>query len=333
MNLPLFITIAAATAASLVTPALAHDGPRVWVAAHDGRLITETSDDDYDPTTYAPTQVFNAELSPYFGTFTTQFPGYEAPRDGSGAVSGGTWVGFKIAGPLLTPNTNATRLIPTAQRYAGPTASPQLAITFPDIPPAQQSDYTRYTSTGVVAGYDFTNTITEHTHLAYTFLGDGTSATTAGPDGIYVLPMVLTSPSVATSKWYFLTFRKGATDTATQEANALAQTMAAARPGDTNFDGAVDFADLVTLAQSYNKPVGQWWATGDFNFDGAVGFDDLVPLAQNYGRPSTFVSDWAEAQSLVPEPSAIAAITTLVAATKLPRRRALVRVAAVVDLQ
>jgi hypothetical protein len=314
------VSLVACIAASIPVSALAHDGPRVWVSADDGQIVTKTSDDDFDPTTYMPAQVFTAELSPYFGTYTTQFPGYESPRDDSGAVGDGTWFGFKIAGPLLTPNADSTHLIATSQRFAA--AAPQLAITFPDVPPAQQAAYTRYTAAGVVAGYDFTNTITEHTHLAYTLLGDGTSAAAAGPDGVYVLPMVLTSPSLATSKWFFLTFKKGTTDAATLQAAALAHGMADVRPGDTNFDGSVDFADLVTLAQNYNQnqPAGQWWATGDFNFDGAVGFDDLVPLAQNYGHPASFAIDWTRAQSLVPEPASLSVLTASLAAASRRRR-------------
>jgi hypothetical protein len=52
--------------------------------------------------------------------------------------------------------------------------------------------------------------------------------------------------------------------------------------GDANRDRVVDFNDLVALAQHYNAPSGESWATGDFNADGAVDFNDLVSLAQNY---------------------------------------------------
>ena len=54
-------------------------------------------------------------------------------------------------------------------------------------------------------------------------------------------------------------------------------------PGDANFDGKVDFADLVIVAAHYGKPT-TTWADGDFNADGFVGFDDLVILAAYYGR-------------------------------------------------
>ena len=309
-----------AVAATLATStAQAHEGPRVWVAQQAGRLVTETSDDDYDPSSYWANQVFTGELSPYFGTYTTQFPGYESPRDGSGGVTNGTTIGFKIAGPLLTLNPSSTRLVATSERFSGQPTIPQLAITFPDVPPSQAAAYTRYTSTGVVPGYNFSTTIEEHAHLAYTFLGDGSSAV-SGPDGVFVVPMVLTSPSLATSKWYFLTFKKGADDIDLAKAVGLAQPMASARPGDANWDGSVNFDDLVKLAQNYNTPTGAWWARGDFNFDGAVNFDDLVVLAQNYGSSSAaFSADWSLAQSMVPEPT-----TTWVAAgaiTLILRRR------------
>ncbi len=50
---------------------------------------------------------------------------------------------------------------------------------------------------------------------------------------------------------------------------------------DANHDGAVDFNDLVPLAQNYNT-TGKTFAQGDFNYDGTVDFNDLVLLAQRY---------------------------------------------------
>jgi ELWxxDGT repeat protein len=51
--------------------------------------------------------------------------------------------------------------------------------------------------------------------------------------------------------------------------------------GDANQDGAVDFSDLVVLAQNYNT-TSKTFAQGDFNYDGSVDFNDLVLLAQRY---------------------------------------------------
>ena len=52
--------------------------------------------------------------------------------------------------------------------------------------------------------------------------------------------------------------------------------------GDINHDRAVDFKDLVILAQHYQKQ--GLAADGDLNSDGKVDFKDLVILAQNYGH-------------------------------------------------
>jgi parallel beta-helix repeat protein len=50
---------------------------------------------------------------------------------------------------------------------------------------------------------------------------------------------------------------------------------------DANHDAAVNFVDLVALAQNYNG-IGKTWATGDSSYDGKVDFTDLVALAQRY---------------------------------------------------
>ncbi|MFT3786193.1 MAG: hypothetical protein QM770_08510 [Tepidisphaeraceae bacterium] len=79
-----------------------------------------------------------------------------------------------------------------------------------------------------------------------------------------------------------------------------------ARPGDANLEGTVNFSDLLTLAANYGTAGGATWSVGDFTGDGSVNFDDLLALAANYGAgPAVLASDWALAQSLVPEPSAI----------------------------
>jgi autotransporter-associated beta strand protein len=105
--------------------------------------------------------------------------------------------------------------------------------------------------------------------------------------------------------------------------------------GDATLDGAVDFNDLVKLAQNYNTTVSSttqsWWNNGDFTYDGIVDFNDLVKLAQNYntalpsspipGASVDFNADLARAFSSVPEPSG--ALLTLLAACgfALPIRR------------
>jgi hypothetical protein len=52
--------------------------------------------------------------------------------------------------------------------------------------------------------------------------------------------------------------------------------------GDASRDRAVDFNDLVVLAQNYNTIGNKLWSDGDFTGDGNVDFNDLVILAQRY---------------------------------------------------
>jgi hypothetical protein len=92
------------------------------------------------------------------------------------------------------------------------------------------------------------------------------------------------------------------------------------RPGDANRDRTVSFEDLLVLAQNYNTPSGATWLNGDFTQDGAVNFSDLLALAQNYNSVNgSLESDWLQAQSLVPEPTAL---TMLGATALLLARRA-----------
>ena len=101
--------------------------------------------------------------------------------------------------------------------------------------------------------------------------------------------------------------------------------------GDTNFDGKVDFGDLVTLARNYGATSGAKWSTGDFDLDGKVDFSDLVSLARDYGQSSPTAAQLAgfspEAQAAieaafaqVPEP-ATAFILVLASGSLLCRRR------------
>lgn len=103
--------------------------------------------------------------------------------------------------------------------------------------------------------------------------------------------------------------------------------------GDTNLDAAVNFDDLLSLAQNYGTLTGAAWTDGDSNRDGKVDFDDLLALAQRYGSSVVqegqisvdvavqkgFASDWQRALSIVPEPSL--AFAAVMMAPCLPRRR------------
>ena len=110
------------------------------------------------------------------------------------------------------------------------------------------------------------------------------------------------------------------------DANALV--FRSTLKGDANLNLTVEFQDLVALAQNYNGTAKEWYQ-GDFDLDGDVDFQDLIPLAQNYNGSlpgvvdelgtAEFAADWALAQSLVPEPTSLAALGVLGAILK--RRR------------
>jgi len=86
-------------------------------------------------------------------------------------------------------------------------------------------------------------------------------------------------------------------------------------PGDANFDGHVNFADLLIVAQHYGQKSGQTYFTGDFNNDSGVGFDDLLILAQHYGQSAATDAG----ATAVPEPAALGLL--LSAGLMLARRR------------
>lgn len=291
----------------LVDVSVAHEGPRVWIGNDNGRIRTYTSDNDIDPTVFTPSQVFEAPLEPFFGVMTTEFPGFEVRTDGGG-VAGGTTFGFKLAGPLLVYDAASNRLRESAEFFSQPPARPavQMAIS--------QGSNVVVTNTGVTGGFThfIFGSIGDHAHLAYTLFGDGVDPFSASPDGAYVVPFVLSSPSLEMSDWYFLVLGKQATAAQMDGAHDLAHEAAEALPGDANFSGTVDIDDFGTLASQFNT-TGKWWANGDFNFDGAVNIDDFGLLASNFNLSSPAARGVA-----VPEPGALG---VLLAAALLRRRR------------
>jgi autotransporter-associated beta strand protein len=99
--------------------------------------------------------------------------------------------------------------------------------------------------------------------------------------------------------------------------DADALLVLATRSGDATLDRVVNFDDLLKLAANYNQS-GKTWTDGDFDASGNVNFDDLLILAANYNQG--FSGEWALAQTLVPEPTALAGIA-LASSFVLGRRR------------
>ena len=107
--------------------------------------------------------------------------------------------------------------------------------------------------------------------------------------------------------------------------------VAPALYGDANLDGAVNFSDVLALAQHYGQ-TNATWEQGDFNYDGTVGFDDLLQLAQNYGQSltpaqlasltPTFRADVERAFAAVPEPVSLVWLAPVVGLITRRRRLA-----------
>jgi autotransporter-associated beta strand protein len=133
----------------------------------------------------------------------------------------------------------------------------------------------------------------------------------------------------------------GATDTLSSIGGTNALLIRYTIPGDTNLDGQVNFADLLTIAQHFGS-IGNDYFNGDLNYDatGIVNFSDLLLVAQHFGQALTgaeatqlggsFASQWnlalAEvgktdmAVPSVPEPGSVG-LVLLGAAGLLSRRR------------
>jgi len=63
-------------------------------------------------------------------------------------------------------------------------------------------------------------------------------------------------------------------------------------PGDADLNGAVEFADFLSLSSSFGKETG--WADGDFDGDQRVQFADFLLLSQNFGQARQQVTNVPE---------------------------------------
>ncbi len=138
------------------------------------------------------------------------------------------------------------------------------------------SDNARFTMTGEPGfGYQFESSVDSKTFDTFGFrLLDGTGITTfdlePGVMGTYLRALGTTTLPVT------------------------------AAPGDANFDGIVDVADLGILGANFNADDMQW-NTGDFNLDGMTDVADLGILGANW----TASQSTGNASALVPEPATL----------------------------
>jgi hypothetical protein len=243
--------------------ARAHDGPRFWIGNLCNEIATYTSDNDLNPLVYPPARLFATDLTPFFGVYTTQFPGFEVRRSG-GNVASGTTFGFNIAGPLLWYDADLDRFLTVQQEFGPPEPGPvpQLALSL--------GSNVRVTGNGPVTGFAFFtfHQVGDHSHLSFTLLGDGSNPVD-GPSGVYALALQLTSGGLVTSDVFYLLLRKGVTSAdplflAAQEAARASLAI----PGDHDVDGDADLHDLAEFQ-------GCFTGAGSFALECACAFSDL----------------------------------------------------------
>jgi hypothetical protein len=158
------------------------------------------------------------------------------------------------------------------------------------------------------------------------YLASGYGASNwAGTSGII---STSAAASVAKSPLFSVGYADGNTDMSTPAGPnqiVIKYTLA----GDAFLAGTVNFADLLVVAQNFNK-TGEDWAGGNFTYNptGLVNFADLLIVAQNFnqvlpppGGSSIGLGGNVSTMDVnVPEPSALA-LAAGAGATLLARRR------------
>lgn len=268
------ITLATTLCASV---AMAHEGPRIWIGNVEGRITTFGSDNDIAPTVYWPSRLFQTELQQFSTIFTTEFPGFEVKQFG-GNVAVGTTFAFDITGPALYFDETNETFVTTTEAFGPPEPGPipQFAVSL--------GATVRTTSSGPVAGFDFFtfNGIGDHSHLSYTLLGNGSTASD-GPDGVYALSFTLSSTALDTSDIFYLLLGKNVlmTDPLFESAYAVAleELIGAGSLGDMNCDEDVNGIDIDLFLDAVLNPgnfSGCDIHLADTNMDGFVDENDIA---------------------------------------------------------
>jgi serralysin len=193
--------------------------------------------------------------------------------------AGGAWT---VTTPLILDGPHAITAIATNGAGPGP-VSGSLAVTIDTVGPvASTPQFVRLTHQGVTVSFDSSVTGT----------GTLTLNNVTAPQAFVTVP----TTTSATSLEYLVSGNALTDGKYTGTLNLFSVNDAAGNAGsgaasvafnflraDFNEDDAVNFADLVVLAQNYNL-AGQNHAQGNANYsgDGLVDFGDLVILAQTY---------------------------------------------------
>lgn len=342
---------AAAVLFAAVAPALAHDGPRVFVANDQGVLRTYLGNNNEDSTSFVPTTIFTQEMvdEDGFPSFSVDFPGFQVNEQVGGIPSGQNYrFGFNIAGPLRYfdyDSTHHTGWFPTvADYFASATDVPQMAIS-PNSGIVGAS--TKITGDGPVSGFNFFvyNAPGDHGHVFFNLSADGhlsgnVITNPGGPDGVYALPLQLTSSAGLASPTFWILFGYQIAPTQLDDAYYSASTWGfdlghnpAALPGDANGNGYIDSDDFALTDRGVNR-LAPRWSDGDFNSDGIVNSADYLIVDASFAQQSGGLSAQLVAQresqfgaayvadllAAVPEPSTAALLAMVAIAGAASRR-------------
>lgn len=197
------VLLAGVVVAMFGASALAHPGPRVWLNVESGKIKTYAGAyPPGDPSAYSLSRVFTQAMTDEGGgIFDTDFPGFQMKPGGTIAAS--TNFSYNITGALLWYNAAGAKFETVAAHFGG--TPPQFDVT-------NELFQTKRTAAGPVGGdlaFAFNGAAGDHNHLTYTMLGDGTTPSN-GPDGIYALPLQLTSSGLTNSDTYWLLLGRNA---------------------------------------------------------------------------------------------------------------------------
>lgn len=211
---------------------------------YDGSTLLEVLTDTVVGATFV--QSYPVNLSSVLGA-TTAYVGFTAATGGSAAVQ-------DVLSWSFTPLPTAAPASPANLR-ATPASGSAINLSWSEVGPQSWDSFLVLRRTGSAGGF---------VQIAWLAHGAASFADTGLTPGTQYSYEVIATNGVGNS--------------------APAGAAGAVTPiiGDLNFDGAVNFADLLILAQNYGRGPAATWAQGDLNGDGTVDFADLLLLAQNY---------------------------------------------------
>lgn len=239
-------------------PAAAQHTGDIVLAVQSGRIVTGSGTPSLG--TFTPARQFDVTLGATGVPFFNNNPGYDCEP---GTFGGFAPVGFTIADRLWF--------------WTGTTFAP----TAGEVMQINAGSTVRVSADGPVAGFTINagSTGEWHVHLGMTLQRGVAPAIT---QGVYLLPMELSSGVLQRTPTFYLLLRSSASQDATAAREFVrTRILPPGRAGDADGDGVVGFTDLNLVLSDYGA-TGRW-LRGDVNRDGVVDFLDLNIVLSAYG--------------------------------------------------